>query len=104
MNLTIPKRWSAYQCNDYFVGHWCQDGHFDERSQTLVIAPLSEAYENTEAAFFAIGRSGVDGIDFGYRKGLAGLWAYYPIDAEFKLMASNVQELVDAWCSGEATV
>jgi len=69
-----------------------------------VIAPLADAYEDEEAGFFAVGRSGCDGIDFGYRIGHAGLWAYYPITREFKLMSSTVAELVEGWCSSKLSV
>ena len=104
MNEAIPDRWNAYQCSEYFTGHWWRDGHYDEPSYLWVIAPLNEAYENTEFEFFAIGRSGAGGIDFGYRKGWPGLWAFYPIECTFKMMASNVQELVDGYCSGKLGV
>jgi hypothetical protein len=104
MNPTTPKQWSAYPCGDYLAGHWWQSGHFDELSQTLVIVPLSDAYENTDIEFLAVGRSGADGIDFGFRKGQAGLWAFYPYEGEFKFMATNVQELVEGWCSGKLHV
>src|ERR1044071_6168633 len=42
----------------------------------IVKGHLEKAYENAEFEFFAIGRSGADGIDFGYRKGHKGLWAF----------------------------
>jgi hypothetical protein len=68
------------------------------------IAPLTDAYENKETSFFAVGRSGCDGIDFGYRAGHVGLWAYYPITREFKFMSTTVVELVEGWCSGKLSV
>ena len=102
--MDIPQQWGDYNCQDYFSEGWFERGHFDEASQTLVIAPLGEAYENAEIDFFAVGRSGCDGIDFGYRKGHPGLWAFYPIDGDFNYVAATVAELIDAWCVGRLTV
>jgi hypothetical protein len=104
MNAKMPENYAAYGCQDYFQGAWPVDGYFDEASQTLVIVPLNEIYEITESSFLAVGRSGGDGIDFGYRKNFTGLWAFYPIDQEFKFMARGIQELVDGWSSGRLFV
>jgi hypothetical protein len=100
MTSKIPNRYVAYECGDYFEGAWAQEGYFDDVSQTLVIAPLDETYVVEESDFFAVGRSGGAGIDFGYRKNHSGLWAFYPIGKEFKFMADNIRVLVDEWCSG----
>ncbi|MFL6658282.1 MAG: hypothetical protein ACJ8GW_09435 [Massilia sp.] len=100
----IPRERSAYQCDEYFNGHWWQSGHYDEYAQMFMIVPLSEAYESAGLAFFSIGRSGSDGIDFGYRKGLIGIWAFYPIEGDFKFMAPDIHSLVDDWCSGKLFV
>jgi len=102
--MDVPERWREYSCEEYFYDGWSVRGHLDERTQTWVIHALAEAYEEAEFEFFAVGRSGWDGIDFGYRKGHTGLWAFYPIDCEFKFMASTVTELVEAWCSSRLNV
>ena len=104
MAVAVPERWAFYECADYFVEGWAELGHFDERSQTLVITPLAEIYEDAGIGFFAVGRSGCDGIDFGYRRGYTGLWAYYPIGREWQYMATSVAQLVEAWCSGRLRV
>ena len=77
---------------------------FHEPSQTFVISTADQVYEEPESDFLAIGRSGGDGIDFGYRKGIDGLWAFYPIERDFKLMAKSVAELAEAWCAGKLCV
>jgi len=102
--LKVPDKYHDYECTEYFVDGWAECGYFDDKSQTLVVTPLGEAYEDREIDFFAIGRSGADGIDFGYRKGHVGLWAFHPIDQEFQFMAATVTELVDGWCSGKLAV
>jgi hypothetical protein len=99
-----PGPYRRYECGDYFAQGWAEKGHFDPHSQTPVVAPLSEAYENAEIGFFAVGRSGWGGIDFGYRLGERGLWAYYPITREFKFIAATVAELVDGYLAGKLHV
>jgi hypothetical protein len=80
VHAQIPEKYATYGSEDYFQGDWPVNGYFDEASQTLVVVPLSEIYEITESSFLAVGRSGLGGIDFGYRKNLTGLWAFYPVD------------------------
>ena len=99
----VPLRWLSYHCENYFSAGWAKQGHFDQFSQTPVIVPLCEAYEDVEHQFLVVGHSGCDGIDFGYRNGRSGLWAY-PIDGEFKFMVDTVAELVEGWCSGKLSV
>lgn len=102
--MDAPEQFREYYCTEYFSDGWSERGHFDEDSQLSVVVKLSEAYEDRRIDFFAVGRSGCGGIDFGYRKGLVGLWAYYPIDREFRLMAQTVAELVEGWCNGKLSV
>ena len=104
MTPQIPRAFLVYECQDYFQDRWPDDGLLDEALQMLIIVPLNEVYEMKELGFLAVGRSGVDGIDFGYRKHHSGLWAFYPIEQEFKFMADSIQVLVDGWCSGRLSV
>lgn len=99
----MPSRWIGYHCEDYFSAGWAERGHFDQFSQTPVIVPLREAYEDVEHRFLFVGTSGCDGIHFGYRDRHSGLWAF-PIEGEFKFMADNVAELVNGWCSGKLSL
>lgn len=98
-----PSRWLSYHCEEYFSAGWAERGHFDQFSQTPVIVPLPEVYEDVEHRFLYVGTSGCDGIHFGYRDGQSGLWAF-PIDGEFKYMADTIADLVDGWCSGRLSV
>jgi hypothetical protein len=70
----------------------------------MVIVPAADVEEREPSGSLVVGRPGVDAIEFGYRKGLRGLWAYYPIDQEFVLMAPTVTELVEGWLSGRLSV
>ena len=104
MSTRVPDRWREYDCTDYFEQGWWERGHFHEESQTLVIVPLEKAYEVHASEFFAVGRSGADGIDFGYRKGHSGLWAFYPVESDFKFMAPTIEVLAQNWCDGKLFV
>jgi hypothetical protein len=81
-----------------------ETGHWDEPGQCWYFWPADRVVEDTALQFLIVGSPYVDGIDWGYRKGQRGLWAYYPIDAEFVLLAATFEELVERWFSGELTV
>ncbi|QIF03925.1 hypothetical protein [Roseimicrobium sp. ORNL1] len=102
--MNVPEEYRRFACREYFEDGWSTRGHFDEASQTLVIVPLEHSCVTDETNFFAIGRSGVGGIDFGYRADHEGLWAYHPIDQEFQFMAPTVAALVEGWCTGKLSV
>lgn len=70
----------------------------------MLIESVDEIEELSEIGFLQIGRPGVDGIVFGYRKGGTVIWAYYPMDDEFSFLCSSVEELVEGWVAGRITV
>ena len=93
-----------YRCADYLESHFCEAGHWSDLEQLWLIEPFDEVEEHPEIAFLQVGRPGVDGIGFGYRAGLDGLWAYYPMSDEFEFKASTVRELVEGWLGGRISV
>ncbi len=102
--MDAEPRFSEYPCEEYLSSTLSKNGYYSEASYTQVIVPIFETYELREVEFLAVGRSGADGIDFGYRKGKSGIWAYYPIDNEFKYMSPSLSEFVPAWVSGGLSV
>jgi len=96
----MPRRWATYQCEDYFAEGWSVRGHFDELSQVWLVVSFRQAVEDTDLALLTIGTPGVDGIRFGYRLGLPGLWAYYPQEGEFQEVAPTVAALVETYTNG----
>lgn len=102
--MNTPARLRAYLCDDYFGSEFARGGYWEEASQLQVIVPKADIEEVPGRAFLAIGRAGVDGILFGYRAGQAGLWAYYPIEGSFLLLANTVVELVERWACGDIKV
>jgi len=79
-------------------------GIWDEPAQLLLIEPVEKFEIREQDLFLFVGRPGVDGIEFGYRSGMDGFWAYYPVDDEFVLLANNIQEFLNGWYDGSITV
>jgi hypothetical protein len=65
----------------------------------MVVVPAGETELDRDPDLFAIGRPGVDGIAFGYRRGHGGIWAFYPIGREFVRVADSTSDLVERWRS-----
>jgi hypothetical protein len=102
--MEIPKPFQDYRCDDYFSSERFVRGVCSETEQLDLIVAADRVAEHLGLSFLVIGRPGVDGIEFGYRKGHDGIWAYYPISREFSLVAPSVAELVDGWLSGAIRV
>ena len=79
-------------------------GVWDNTAILWLILPSAEVTERPDIHFLIIGRPGVDGIEFGYRAGCDGIWAYYPIDKEFVILAPTVAAFLKGWRSNEIAV
>ena len=102
--MDVPEKWRSYNCDDYFLSPLSENGWWDEPAQCWYIEPADRVLEDARRDFLIIGRPGVDGIQWGYRRGEQGLWAHYPIDDEFVLLARSASELRDGYASGRITV
>jgi hypothetical protein len=102
--MHIPDQWQLYNCGDYFGSSLSAQGWWDEPSQCWYIEPADRIHEDEPREFLIIGRAGVDGILWGYRKGLRGIWAHYPIENDFVLVAKSVLDLRAGYSSGRITV
>ncbi len=109
----VPQRWITYRCDEYFADNWWNPEHYNpehlwagipESHMWNGILDYTQVYEDFEHEFLAIASSGCDGIDFGYRKYFEGLWAYYPLKKDFKLMAPTIPALREGWCDGSLSV
>ncbi len=98
----IPEAYKTYECADYFESRFVR-GYYDESAHLTTFLPTDQLSERTEREFLVVGRPGVDGIEWGYRRGHSGLWAYYPITCEFEYLAPTVTALFDGWYSGQIT-
>lgn len=93
--------WS-YSCKEYFASF--ADGRFDGDSQLWFILPRSDTKVYLERGAFVVGSAGADGIDFCFRKGQSGVWAYYPIEDEWGLKADTLAEFERGWLNGSIVV
>jgi len=100
----IPERYRVYPCGDYFGSPQFTRGYFDEEAQFTTFYAAADVVEYPALGFLAIGGPGVDGIEWGYRCGESGLWAYYPITSEFVYLAPTVAALFEGWSSGRINV
>lgn len=95
--MKVPQEYRDYGCDDYYASPWSEQGYWDEEAQLDLIVPADEVEEMPEHSFLSVGRPGVDGIAFGYRKGHAGVWAFYPMEGTFVPAAATTEELVEKW-------
>lgn len=102
--MPIPKIYRAYPCQEYFTSGDYRKGVWSEPEQLWIIVSEQNVTENHEIDFLMIGRPGVDGIEFGYRKHQKGIWAYYPIENEFRFLAQDIEGLLDGWQQGKIVV
>ena len=100
----IPERYQSYECTAYFESERFTRGFYDEAAHLHTFYPAAELVEHPALGFLAIGRPGVGGIEWGYRRGQTGLWAYYPTTGEFEHLAPTVAELFEGWYAGRITV
>jgi hypothetical protein len=102
--MDIPDKWRAYDCSDYFRSLLAETGWWDEGGQCWYIEPAERIYEDQSREFLVIGRPGVDGIEWGYRRDHEGVWAHYPIEDVFVLIADSAVRLRDGYSSGAIKV
>ena len=95
--MDVPTQWRSYPCEEYLSSHLATEGYWDERAQLWVIEPADRVEEQAEAEFLQVGRPGVDGVGFGYRKNRAGFWAFHRLDREFQYLAPTITGFVKGW-------
>jgi hypothetical protein len=103
--MEVPQQWHEYRCEDYFASPLALCGYWDEPGQIWYIEPALRVVEDANAQFLQVGRAGVDGIGFGYRKGVPGFWALHRmVGSEFQYLAPTVVQFLDEWLAGTITV
>jgi hypothetical protein len=101
--VQIPDALRAYECGDYFDSPLAETG-WREPFGCWFVEPADRLVVNERRGFLVIGRPCVDGIEWGYRRGLRGIWAYFPFDDEFRWLAESLAAFRDGWASGAITV
>ena len=67
-------------CAEYFRDF--TEGLFDHAGQFWFIEREACIKISPDRGDLVIGRAGCDGIEFCYRRGMSGVWAYYPIEGQ----------------------
>jgi hypothetical protein len=94
-------RWQP-ACSEYLIRF--SNGCYDEAAQLQLIVAIADVEFDEEKGDMAIGRPGSGGIYFCFRENQPGVFAYYPIENEYVLLADGVQDLVDGWRAGSISV
>jgi hypothetical protein len=102
--MKTPAELQGFHCDDYFASPWAERGYWVEPAQLKLVVPVAEHELSSDQDFLVIGRPGVDGIEFGYRRGQRGIWAYYPIERRYVAIAETTADLIDGYTSGRITV
>jgi len=80
------------------------EGFYSENEKYWTIRTRCEWKHDPDREWICLGGPGVDGIEFGVRKGRVGVFAYYALDAEFIVKAESVPELIHGWTNGSIAV
>ncbi|MCT7376901.1 hypothetical protein [Chelativorans salis] len=101
---STPAEFGAWlpACEEYFRDY--SEGYFDEGGQMWYIRKRKGVEIAPQRSALIIGDAGVDGVDFCFRVGMMGVWAYYPYEAEHRRLAPSVRQFLDEWLSGSITV
>jgi hypothetical protein len=74
----------------------------------MLVLSAEEALEVSEAEFgcraLAVGRLGIDGVTFVLQASSPAVFAYIPIEEEFRQVASSLQELLDKCAANDLRV
>jgi hypothetical protein len=93
-----PEHYQRFPCSEYFESY--RDGRYDDEAQLWLLLPSDQIHVDAASDGLIIGRPGVDGIQFCYREGLEGIWAFYPIDADWVRIAPTLRDLESGWKNG----
>jgi hypothetical protein len=80
------------------------EGIFSEVGQYWLVQPIEEWLQDPDRDWTCIGGPGVDGIEFGVLDWSEGVYAYFPIDGDYRRLAKDVPTLIDEWEAGRIAV
>jgi hypothetical protein len=98
----IPQEFDRFDCLEYFRDFGA--GRYDADAQLWFILPVAQVQVHGEDDALIVGRPGVDGIEFCYRFGHSGVWAFYPIEREWRAVSSTLRDLESRWNDGALIV
>ena len=93
--MKLPSGLRDTGCTEYFRDY--KAGRYDDESQIWYISPEPEVYICSETSCLVIGRPGVDFIEFCFRPGHTGVWAFSPFEGEWTRIAESLRDLERKW-------
>ncbi|MFD1340832.1 hypothetical protein [Litorisediminicola beolgyonensis] len=73
------------------------EGRWDDDAQLGYIYPQDRARLAEDGSVLIVGTAGVDGLEFAIRDGHPKVWVFYPLDAEWRQVALDIDTLDRAW-------
>ena len=80
------------------------EGRRDQSVASAHIYRAEDARQSNDNERLYIGRAGTDGVEFVYRRGSPGIWAYYPLKGDTDLKADDIDSFEQAWRAGSIKV
>ena len=80
------------------------EGRRDQSVGSAYIYRAEDARQSSDNERLYIGRAGVDGVEFVYRRGSPGIWAYYPLEGDTEWKADDIDSFEQAWRAGSINV
>jgi hypothetical protein len=79
-------------------------GFYSEKEFLWLIKKQENWSLDKEKSFLHFGNAGCDGIQFGLRSEMKGIWAFYPIENEYIKKAETISEFIQGWLSSKIYV
>ena len=95
-----PKTWP--EARSYFSDY--AKGRFHESAQLQYIYPIDGVHESGDGTALFIGRAGANSIEFAFRKGYPGIWAWHPMEKRWDRIADDLPSFHKGWLDGSVTV
>jgi len=98
------KRFRAWrpEIDEYLQAY--RDGYFDAGCHCQIIASVADVHAPPDRGGLDLVVGAFDVADFCFRRGLRGVWAYYPIEGEYVLVAPDLRALISGLLDGSITL
>ena len=95
-----PAAWS--EAAVYF--RFFSQGRRDQTARSPNIYRAEGARQSSDNERFKIGGAGVDEVEFVYRRGSPGIWAYCRLEGDTDWKADDIYSFEQAWRAGSINV
>ena len=80
------------------------EGRRDQTAGSAYIYRAEDARQSSDSERLYIGRAGIDGVEFVYRQGSPGIWAYNRLEGDTEWKADDIYSYEQAWRAGSIKV